>query len=169
MTYYKSREDSAVRVIYSTSFGGHLDSERHCTKFYVTFDGAECTNPEPIHRVSYSAQTGRLHRTENSESSFHTLLCTLELMVSYCCCCCSKFLRRMFCLVTHKKCPCLQSLSVDWVFCCWNLGKRDNDKEGWETYLRLLTNDFVSLCICQGCSWQLNTKTSAIQFTIEYW
>ena len=66
VTYNKTKSESALRVIFSTSFGGHINDPGKCSRFYVTFDDLECTNPMGIERLSFSNHEGSMRRSNNS-------------------------------------------------------------------------------------------------------
>ena len=51
---------------YNAVFRGHYNDPGECKRFYVTFNGEECTDPAPIDWVTYSAQTGDMRRSATS-------------------------------------------------------------------------------------------------------
>ena len=51
---------------YNTVFSGHRNTPSECKRFYVTFNGEECTDPGPIDWVTYSKQTGDMRRSATS-------------------------------------------------------------------------------------------------------
>ena len=51
---------------YNTVFSGHRQVSAQCKRFYVTFNGEECTDPGPIDWVTYSKQTGDMRRSATS-------------------------------------------------------------------------------------------------------
>ena len=51
---------------YNTVFSGHRQVTAQCKRFYVTFNGEECTDPEPIDWVTFSDQAGDMIRSATS-------------------------------------------------------------------------------------------------------
>ena len=62
---------------YSTVFSGHRKVTTQCKRFYVTFNGEECTDPAPIDWVTYNLQTGEMIRSATSTY----LMCVLDVIV----------------------------------------------------------------------------------------
>ena len=66
ISYEKTRNDSYIRVNNNAVFRGHYNDPGECKRFYVTFNGEECTDPEPIDWVTFSDQAGDMIRSATS-------------------------------------------------------------------------------------------------------
>lgn len=62
------RHDTGVRIIQHMNVRGHYNAPSYCHHWYITFDGAKCTNPETIEQLDYSETNGDLHRASDSKS-----------------------------------------------------------------------------------------------------
>jgi len=58
-TYPKAADGSALRVVLSISTQSQRDSGETCTRWYFTFNGAECSSPATIDYLQYSKQNVR--------------------------------------------------------------------------------------------------------------
>jgi len=73
--YPKSLTDSGLRVILHMAVRGHLSVPDHCNRWYLTFDGNKCTNPDTIEMLDYSANIYDNRQAMDSESSDYFSLC----------------------------------------------------------------------------------------------
>jgi len=58
-TYPKAADGSALRVVLSISTQSQRDSGESCTRWYFTFNGAECSSPATIDYLQYSQKNVR--------------------------------------------------------------------------------------------------------------
>jgi len=65
--YTKEMSDSGLRVVLHMVVRGHGDSPGNCTRWFLTFNGAVCSNPSSIENVDYSSGTGNHHRVTDSK------------------------------------------------------------------------------------------------------
>jgi len=71
--YPKKRSDSGLRVILHISVRGHAHGPG-CTRWFLTFNGAVCSNPSSIENVDYSSGTGNHHRATDRKENKHLSL-----------------------------------------------------------------------------------------------